>query len=526
MTAPTFVQEVETAFNSATSPKTTASISVLAGDILVAYSVKEGNGNAATAVSGGSLTWTLRRSVNVTDYTEVNLWTAVVDSDKSMTVSFTDADGAGLGLFFGGGVINFRASDGVGDSAVTNVSSGAPSLAITTTQADSALVAVNGDWNAADGASRTWRTVNSITPTSGNGGERTYFRDSSRYTLYAAYWSDAGAIGSKTVGLSAPGSQKYSIAVVEIKGAGAGATIVGVPVMTHSYAGVVPQVRARVAPSAVAHTYTAQAPQVRARVMPAAVAHSYSAVAPQVRARVMPGVATHTYLGRTPTTTVGARVQPDPAAHTYAAQTPQVRARIAPGAATHTYAGQVPQLRARVQPGAATHVYAGLAPGISAGNSVIPPAATHVYLGIAPQLRAMVVVPTRAHTYAMQTPQVRQAVGAPAAGHTYTAQPPQLRSSVSVPASNHTYVAHASGVVAGNAVSAPVATHAYTGRLPQVFGAVTVSVPVAAHSYTAVVPAFVAGGPAIFGQTGGARPGNMGGVRPINSSGPRRPRNR
>jgi len=42
--------------------------------------------------------------------------------------------------------------------------------------------------------------------------------------VYVAYYPDAGTAGSKTVGLSAPTGQQYSIVAVEIKGtAGAAA---------------------------------------------------------------------------------------------------------------------------------------------------------------------------------------------------------------------------------------------------------------------------------------------------------------
>jgi hypothetical protein len=107
------------------------------------------------------------------------------------------------------------------------LSSGAPSLSITTTQDNSAIVVANGDWNATDGASRTWRTAGSSAT------ENTYFRDSTRYTAYGAYHADAGTAGGKTVGLSAPGGQKYSIIAVEVKGtAAAAATSFVIPTTT------------------------------------------------------------------------------------------------------------------------------------------------------------------------------------------------------------------------------------------------------------------------------------------------------
>jgi hypothetical protein len=89
---------------------------------------------------------------------------------------------------------------------------GAPSLNLATTQADSAIVVANADWFALDGSSRTWRTG------AGPPTELSYARGSASYTVYAARHANAGAAGSKTVGLSAPGGQKYSLAAVEIKG--------------------------------------------------------------------------------------------------------------------------------------------------------------------------------------------------------------------------------------------------------------------------------------------------------------------
>lgn len=207
-TPPTFIQERETAWNSDTSPKTTASFNVLANDVLVAFSIDQGYNSVNTTISGGSLTWSLRQSIRISSYCQVCVWTAVVDSNKSMTVSFDKPTSD----WFGGNVFTFRGSDGYDNSAKTNVSSGAPTLNLHTLTDNCAVVVVNGDWNAVDGASRTWRT-NFGTLT-----EQTYDFESGTYTAYGGYHADAGASATKAVGLSAPGSQKYSIVAVSIKG--------------------------------------------------------------------------------------------------------------------------------------------------------------------------------------------------------------------------------------------------------------------------------------------------------------------
>jgi O-glycosyl hydrolase len=203
--SPTFVQEAEVAWNSAGASKTTASFNVLAGDILVAYAGNEGN-STTLGISGGSLTWTQRQAVDVNGYAETRVWTATVDTNKSMAVTFTNTNG-----FFGGDVLTFRGSSGVGASAKANAS-GAPTLNITTTQTNSAVVMINTDWKAVDGAARTYRN------NAGSFNEQTYYRNSTFYAVYGGFYPNVAAAGANTVGLSAPASQKYSIIAVEIKG--------------------------------------------------------------------------------------------------------------------------------------------------------------------------------------------------------------------------------------------------------------------------------------------------------------------
>src|SRR3972149_6205650 len=185
MPLPTFIAEYETVWNSGASPKTTSAFDVLAGDVLCVFAIRETDNNGAFGISGGSLTWTQQQSIYITDYCQVSIWTATVDTNKNMSVSVTHA---GTVEYWGANVLHYRASDGVGASSKTTTT-GAPTLNLTTTQANSAVVAANGDWNAVDGASRTWRAnAGALT-------EQTYFRDSARYTVYGGYHPDAGAGG-------------------------------------------------------------------------------------------------------------------------------------------------------------------------------------------------------------------------------------------------------------------------------------------------------------------------------------------
>lgn len=213
-TPPTFVAEYETVFSTSATPKTT-SVTVAAGDTLVIIGMTEDQGYTLNTPTGGSLTYTLEQSVVVSNFCTAYVWTAPAPGSQTFTLSGTMTGGSGL---WGFNCLRFSGSPGIGASSKTNITSGAPSLGITTTGDNSAIVVANADWTASDGASRTWRTVNGITPTSGNSLEVTYYRNSTTYTAYGAYWNDAGTAGAKTVGLSAPSAQKYSIVAVEVQG--------------------------------------------------------------------------------------------------------------------------------------------------------------------------------------------------------------------------------------------------------------------------------------------------------------------
>lgn len=219
MAAPTFLGEVETvSWDTAKDSEVSASFSVATNDVIVALGATEDANTTLTAMSGGGLTWTLQQSIVVASFGTAYIWTAVATGAASMTATVTANNATGR---WGYSILRFGGSDGVGVSNKANTS-GAPTLALTTTQANSAIVVINSDWNAMDGTTRTWRTAG-VTPTLANGMERVYFRNSVAYSAYAAYYSDAGTAAAKTVGLSAPTGQKYSIAAIEIKGsAGAG----------------------------------------------------------------------------------------------------------------------------------------------------------------------------------------------------------------------------------------------------------------------------------------------------------------
>lgn len=221
---PTFVAEQETAFNNTTPKSVAASLTALTGDILVEVAGLEdsSNGSLLTPTGGTSVTRTSQavEDAGASTSAEAALWTAPVTSGQTFTPSFSRSGvSGGTGNYIGTALL-FRGSDGVGNAAHTNngTGTGAPSLNITTTQDNSAVIVVVGDWTAQTTA-RTWLTVNGTTPTAANGFERSYFSDGVHMGYYVAYWPDVGAAGLKTVGLSAPSIMRYVICAIEIKGA-------------------------------------------------------------------------------------------------------------------------------------------------------------------------------------------------------------------------------------------------------------------------------------------------------------------
>lgn len=218
MAAPTFVAEYEASagWASGTTPKT-VSVTTAVGDVLVVGAVTENSTTAINLPTGGTPTYVNQENLGPGSSTRVRADTAVTGiSGQTYTLSQTTDSGT---QWWGFNVARFSGSDGIG-AAESGSGSGAASLSITTTQENSALLVVIGDWAAVDGASRVWLTVNGFTPTAGNGQELSYHHDGAHYAAYVAYYPDAGAVGAYTVGLSAPGGQTFTIAVVEVKGAG------------------------------------------------------------------------------------------------------------------------------------------------------------------------------------------------------------------------------------------------------------------------------------------------------------------
>jgi hypothetical protein len=202
------------AYTSGSSSKS-VSVTTQAGDYLVVYGGSENGDGTLSTPSGNSIIFTEQQAVEAgSTWATAYIWTGVDSAGGTWTLSTSCSDNT---LFWGFTCLVFRGVGGFGTSLKDNTSGGAAYLNPTTTQNNSAIVVFAGDYNAVNGSSRTWLTINSITPSAANGLETTYARQgSTHFTAYGGYYTDAGTIGTVLAGLSAPTGQKYSIVAQEV----------------------------------------------------------------------------------------------------------------------------------------------------------------------------------------------------------------------------------------------------------------------------------------------------------------------
>lgn len=242
MSAPTFVAYAQSSASAtAAISKTTAGFNVQTGDFIVVLSGVEsgdptysGGTDGLTSSAGAAITWTRRQyfraAAGPANKCMVAVWTGVADSNRTgMTVTVTLSAAK---THWVGAMVYRNAAYGASNIADNNQSSGLPSVVLTTTAANSMLACINMDWNATQGA-RTYATINGGAPV-----EHGYYGSSSVYQGEAFRYTDAGAVGSKTVSLSAPTGQRYVIAAVEVVGTGSTPNT-GSVTGTHTWAGTV-----------------------------------------------------------------------------------------------------------------------------------------------------------------------------------------------------------------------------------------------------------------------------------------------
>lgn len=206
-------------YTSNTTPKTTTSFDVQSGDLIVVMAGAENSSTIASvtpSASGGSVTWTARAQfpAAVSGNTSLTrVWTGAVGATATgITVSLASISAAAD--FWGFSATLMRAHGGVGQVFQNGITSGngAPSVAVSCS-ANSLVACVVNDWNAIDGATRTWRTINGAAEI-----ETVYSRTASRHTAYGGYRADTGAAGSITQGLTVPSTMRWSLSGIEILG--------------------------------------------------------------------------------------------------------------------------------------------------------------------------------------------------------------------------------------------------------------------------------------------------------------------
>jgi hypothetical protein len=180
-------------------------VTVQAGDLIV---VSAGTGNSNVVVNtptGGGLTFTVQQSVvSVTEQANAYLWTATSPSAQTFTLTISGSD------IYAWSAEVWRNHGGIGASAKKTAAS-TTSVSLTTQGPNSALVFVDADYYGINGSSRTYLTsVGAFT-------EKAYqFAGNGVATFYAGHYADSGAVGSKTVGMSAPSGQHPSLFVLEV----------------------------------------------------------------------------------------------------------------------------------------------------------------------------------------------------------------------------------------------------------------------------------------------------------------------
>lgn len=217
---PTFVGDhsatSSTNWSTTTTPKT-ATFTPGNGNILALLGAMEATTVALTL--SGTPTMTQQQINNTGSNCTDAGWTAT-GAGSSVTPSL--ARGAST-LNFGFDCLEFSGSAGVGASNKATSQTGThTTLGLTTQQDNSAIVAIWAEFNAVPITGRTWDAVNGFTPDPAgilNQYERAAIQVASAYSVFVAYWPDAGTAGAKTVGLTTGvSSQTSAIVAIEIKG--------------------------------------------------------------------------------------------------------------------------------------------------------------------------------------------------------------------------------------------------------------------------------------------------------------------
>jgi hypothetical protein len=194
-------------------------VTTAVGDKLVCAAVggewNSSSDDFLTPTGGTSLTWTLKQSHSISANSILFVWTATATTAETFNLSVNTNGGAQPGAIQ---ATKWTGSAGIGATSKGNAATSAPSLSLTTTVANSAIVEYFCDWNESTITGRVWRTINSITPSSGAGTELMATEVVGAATFFGAYVTDAGTAAAKTTGMTTPSGQKWVGVAVEVLG--------------------------------------------------------------------------------------------------------------------------------------------------------------------------------------------------------------------------------------------------------------------------------------------------------------------
>lgn len=217
MAAPTYVQQIRTFPLSSAQASTTGSFSPAAGDIIIACAMITSNATnpvTLTDSTGGALTWTKRLEV-IPGPSELYIvvWTTTVPSAQTgMTLTYTRAASTSANWLTLAQL--WRGGSGIGVSNTAKFNSGDAQVTLTGVSANSGIAFFSDDNTAAGpSTSYAYATTDAGTFTPGTSMPTTSLFS---YAFYGGYYADAGAAGTKVVGVTDPGFQVGSAAAIEI----------------------------------------------------------------------------------------------------------------------------------------------------------------------------------------------------------------------------------------------------------------------------------------------------------------------
>lgn len=199
---PTLVSYTETAWDTTGSSKNSASISWLAGDVVVILALAEDIDTLGVGTATG-LTFTSQASNMATpSRCSTQLTATVAGGSGSSVVNVTSASSS---LKWGFGVWVFRNSTGIGNSAEQHTTTA--TVPLTPTAAHGAIVYAVADFSA--------DPLKTITPTPTNTRQRVVVVGN--YTIYVADLTDQTSAGATSYGLTVAPTGPVSIIALEIK---------------------------------------------------------------------------------------------------------------------------------------------------------------------------------------------------------------------------------------------------------------------------------------------------------------------